>query len=547
MDEYKVLEIKKGAGKDEIEAAYQLLKERYNPNNYKDGPNREWANKKLQEVEAAYKKLMESAVTDEEQEQAGVVALDETDENKQKNAEGSPKASTSTKIWIGCILLTVVLISAYILLLPYIPGTDSYIERNVEQYVLNGDYNTLKVYIDKHSTEESKSAVVKEIIGMIAKSKTASSIQFLEDLFFSEKRTSKLADNILVSMNTNNLKFANYERLCGRYLNSYISDEMIQQYGIMFRRYDEDTIYNFFFSKTKQEYENGNFDQVRSIVEAFKSLEINDPNGITRLPELLDEISNAENDISEKEEEIVKMQEKIQQTEKDLEIQVNSNNNIITLEAFIAAQIGSGKYEILLPNGDRAILTTFINKYDRQGWTTLNAKKMYDEEVVLKEEYGGFTQKWPVYMEVGTPDEDKVYELEEMIYDYKEELWKMQDEQVTLEEQVDNCKKEVADILNLDSSKILSNIVIHYSIGEDGKIISDYENGTTITMVVGQKLILKKGESYFDDRKLSFDSESINFYGENAIEAIASGTSTLTIIPNEYDWDNAVEYNIIVK
>ena len=60
MDNYDILGLKKEAYLSEIEDVYKLLIERYDPKNYKEGPNREWALKQIHEVETAYKALIDS-------------------------------------------------------------------------------------------------------------------------------------------------------------------------------------------------------------------------------------------------------------------------------------------------------------------------------------------------------------------------------------------------------------------------------------------------------------------------------------------------------
>lgn len=60
-DPYEVLEIKRGASKDEIKSAYKKLAKQYHPDQYGDNPLKDLAEEKMAEINEAYQNLMKNA------------------------------------------------------------------------------------------------------------------------------------------------------------------------------------------------------------------------------------------------------------------------------------------------------------------------------------------------------------------------------------------------------------------------------------------------------------------------------------------------------
>lgn len=59
-DPYEILELKKGANKDDVKRAYKKLAKQYHPDQYDDNPLRVLAEDKMREVNEAYDHLMKS-------------------------------------------------------------------------------------------------------------------------------------------------------------------------------------------------------------------------------------------------------------------------------------------------------------------------------------------------------------------------------------------------------------------------------------------------------------------------------------------------------
>lgn len=54
MNPYKVLDLPVTASKDQVRTAYRNLARRWHPDRFMEGPERDWANEKMAEINAAY-------------------------------------------------------------------------------------------------------------------------------------------------------------------------------------------------------------------------------------------------------------------------------------------------------------------------------------------------------------------------------------------------------------------------------------------------------------------------------------------------------------
>lgn len=66
MNPYELLNIPVTAGKDEIRAAYRKLARRWHPDRFMAGPERDWANDKMADINAAYRACL-NGLTDARQ------------------------------------------------------------------------------------------------------------------------------------------------------------------------------------------------------------------------------------------------------------------------------------------------------------------------------------------------------------------------------------------------------------------------------------------------------------------------------------------------
>lgn len=101
--------------------------------------------------------------------------------------------------------------------------------------------------------------------------------------------------------------------------------------------------------------------------------------------------------------ELDQIEETIQETREELKDKQTAVSNSFVLHFWVVGQHDNGDYEIdLNPYGygsQRAILKTFSVDYSSRGHASLRVMKLWDEPVRVKEEFGGFSQNWPVYIE----------------------------------------------------------------------------------------------------------------------------------------------------
>lgn len=80
MNGYEVLKIPVTATRDDIRAAYHALARRWHPDRFAQGPERDWANEKMAEINAAYRACLNGlkrAVSGEEAESAALKRVQE--------------------------------------------------------------------------------------------------------------------------------------------------------------------------------------------------------------------------------------------------------------------------------------------------------------------------------------------------------------------------------------------------------------------------------------------------------------------------------------
>lgn len=95
---------------------------------------------------------------------------------------------------------------------------------------------------------------------------------------------------------------------------------------------------------------------------------------------------------------------------------------------------------------------------------------------------------------------------------------------------------------------ISNSIVIKYSIDERGYIMeSNYPNGSSIQVKLGQKINLVGKISSKSSQRVLADSTVLEFSSGNVIKTISVGGGDINIIPNGYDWEKAYKYHIIVS
>ncbi|WP_368488930.1 hypothetical protein [Clostridium sp. BJN0013] len=95
---------------------------------------------------------------------------------------------------------------------------------------------------------------------------------------------------------------------------------------------------------------------------------------------------------------------------------------------------------------------------------------------------------------------------------------------------------------------INNSIVIKYSIDEYGYIMNtNYPDGSSIQVKKGQLINLVGDVSPKSSQRVLFDANVMESVSPIAMKAISVGGGDINIIPNEYDWDKAYKYHIIIS
>ncbi|MEN6462413.1 MAG: hypothetical protein ABFC94_13740 [Syntrophomonas sp.] len=161
--------------------------------------------------------------------------------------------------------------------------------------------------------------------------------------------------------------------------------------------------------------------------------------------------------------EIQKNNDKISSASQEIQKINNSESIYITLSAYMVRKIDDDNYEISLPqyNGyfgelpssNHAILKTVSTTFQSKGWFTIKAISEGTMPVDIKEEYGGFTQDWPVYIEVpdSTLDHQNKAEQQQIYNEANNNNNKLKTEQQSNKHEINRL---VTNILNQKQSLV---------------------------------------------------------------------------------------------
>lgn len=223
--------------------------------------------------------------------------------------------------------------------------------------------------------------------------------------------------------------FNNYKSISTIYFTDYLKNM-----ADMLIKYDSQKLNNYVIYKIKKVYNEGNIEESISLIEKFLELNI-DKTGVFRKLSLLlekDKIVNEE-DLKNQ---ISKQIEKIQSLE-----------DYFTLTAYMIAKLEPYLYEIALPqynvlggmtiSAEHALLITTDTSFHSKGWFDLNVTKLQEMPITLKEEFGGFTQNFNVYMEISDNQIETIEVERNILKDLEKKM-----------EEINSIKKEIKAIFN---------------------------------------------------------------------------------------------------
>lgn len=100
-DPYEVLEIKRGASKDEIKAAYRRLAKKYHPDMHTNNPLKDLAQEKFIEVQQAYDQLMDNNSSSNTYTYGNSTSSDYSSYNSSSNSSNSSYECQSARQYIN--------------------------------------------------------------------------------------------------------------------------------------------------------------------------------------------------------------------------------------------------------------------------------------------------------------------------------------------------------------------------------------------------------------------------------------------------------------
>ncbi len=91
-----------------------------------------------------------------------------------------------------------------------------------------------------------------------------------------------------------------------------------------------------------------------------------------------------------------------------------------------------------------------------------------------------------------------------------------------------------------------SDVIVHYSIGDNNIVSAVPENGSNIKLGIGGKIYLVR-DNLGPHERILIPGNIMNPCEDGTIKAANQGNGVLSIIPDGYDWDHALKYVVIVK
>ena len=101
-----------------------------------------------------------------------------------------------------------------------------------------------------------------------------------------------------------------------------------------------------------------------------------------------------------------------------------------------------------------------------------------------------------------------------------------------------------------ENEEAISPLMIEYAFHEDGTITASYEEGATISLKVGEEIVIQRTDSldenkFYDELMISSGPITWNMDKQTTIIGVQPGISELNILPYD-DWDLAYTINFEV-
>lgn len=203
--------------------------------------------------------------------------------------------------------------------------------------------------------------------------------------------------------------------------------------------------------------EENNLGIIRENVGLFVTLDNGEYPVFSRLVEEIETLSELETWEAEVPSERNRINRNMEDAKKELVEKQNEVSKSFVLNCWIVALADQGYYEIelnplgfLYGNKQRALLKTLTFDYTTRGKASIRVIRLPNENVILKEKYGGFRQNWPVYKEDTAYYENlrRINTLQEDISSYLTELQNLDRSLSEAQEEIQRLHEEIINLAN---------------------------------------------------------------------------------------------------
>ncbi len=304
-------------------------------------------------------------------------------------------------------------------------------KNDITKYADMGNENKLIQFIDKNKNNKEKYDLILFGINEIITKDLVNCKKFIENSYFENFVDNELELKVLNIYNSNKLTFLDWDNILFKYYkanNIILNDQIL----IMLNNFNDDNIeeiYEFSIKIFLKDIQNANIFELKNRLPELTNklnklslININENNKdrIQQLDISMIKYNDSFLEITSIEENLIKTKTEIDTLKNRLiedEKYIEDNGEYFYLSAYIVAQTSYtdfssifNEYEIALENYDyyygsipsqkHAILLTIETQFSSKGRFSLYAKKLYEVPIQIKQEFGGFTQNWTVYMEV---------------------------------------------------------------------------------------------------------------------------------------------------
>ena len=250
--------------------------------------------------------------------------------------------------------------------------------------------------------------------------------------------------------------------------NKLSSDEAV----LMLQKHDSKAVYLEFIIIIKALYNNNKLEDAINYAKIFVALNTDYSKAMDALLGSLDAIVIGEKSINSvsNDSELTKLNSALKEAQDYL-----VKNKIIALRAYMIGATSANEYEIqYLDSSKRAVLRTNNAKFTTKGIFTLNVINQGTIDIKLKDELGGFMQKWDCYIEVTTADIAKIQENEMYVREYTQKINILSTDKAKLEIKMKESKALVDRFFELQTTAKVDPPTVNTNTPNDAFNVQDF-------------------------------------------------------------------------